>query len=93
VLYEPSVTASFASALTAESGLFLTAIFWYEKLAFHARKFRMLRRYYALDYLPGLSGFLKLIPFLADQFEMPGTECYPTLVRRVRDGEWRLLDD
>ena len=93
VFREPVVAASFVSAVTAESGLFLTAIFWHEKLAFHARKFRMLQRCYALEAMPALSGFLTLIPFLAGQFEVPGTECYPTFTRRVSDGDWLLVDD
>jgi hypothetical protein len=93
VFHDPSLAVTHVPVLTPESGLFLSAIFWREKLAYHARKFRMLRRCYALDYLPGLPGFMKLIPFLAEHFELPGTECYPTFVRRVSDGEWQVLAD
>jgi hypothetical protein len=93
VFDDPARAASHVRTMTTETGLFLTAVFWYEKLAFHARKFRLLRRYYALGYIPGLSGFLMLSPFLAAQFEVPGEEHYPTFVRRISDGEWLLVDE
>jgi hypothetical protein len=90
VYREPARAPSLVATMTNETGLFLTAVFWYEKMAYLARKFRLLRRYYALEYMPGLTGFLLLIPFLAEQFEVPGEEVYPTFVRRTSDGEWLL---
>jgi hypothetical protein len=34
-----------------------------------------------------------VIPSLADQFEVHGTECYPTFARRISDGEWLLINE
>jgi len=34
-----------------------------------------------------------LIPFLAEQFEIPGEEHYPTFVRSVSNGEWLWLEE
>jgi hypothetical protein len=92
VFHDPARAASLVPAMTAQTGLFLTAMFWYDKLVYQARKFRMLRRYFALDHRPGLPGFVKLIPFLAQQFEVPGEEHYPNFVRRISDGEWILIE-
>ncbi len=90
---DPAKAAGFVAQMTDETGLFLTAIFWPETLAFHARKFRLLQRFVVLEYLPGPSGFLKLVPFLRRQFEVAGEEQYPSFVRRVSDGEWLLVSD
>ena len=93
VFRDPARAERYVGQMTNETGLFLTAVFWYEKLAYHARKFRLLLRYYTPRYRPGLSGFVMLIPFLSRQFEEPGEEHYPNFVRRITDGEWLLADE
>jgi hypothetical protein len=93
VLDKPSLAAVYASEMTAETGLFLTAVFWFETLSYHASKFRLLRKYYAIEHLPGLPGFIAMIPFLTEQFEIPDEEKYPSFARKVEDGEWFIVDD
>jgi hypothetical protein len=93
VYRDPTLAANHVSAMTNETGLFLTAVFWHEKLAFHARKFRLLLRFCEPDFGPSLPGFLLLIPFLARHFETPGEEHPPSFVRRIADGEWVLVDE
>jgi Lipase maturation factor len=93
VYRDPALAAGFAGQMTEETGLFLTGLFWPETLAFHARKFRLLQRFHVLEYLPGLSGFLMMVPFLRRQFEVPGEEQYPSFVRRISDGEWLLVGE
>ena len=93
VYRDPARATGHVHEMTNETGLFLTAVFWYEKLAYHARKFRLLLRYYTPRYTPGRSGFVLLIPFLAGQFEEEGVEHYPNFVRRISDGEWLLVDE
>ncbi|MCI0661273.1 MAG: hypothetical protein L0220_09395, partial [Acidobacteria bacterium] len=83
----------YADEMTIETGLFFTGVFWYETLAYHARKFRLLQKYYAFEYVPGLSGFVMLIPFLIDHLETPGEELYPRFARKIEDGEWFIVDD
>ena len=42
VYRDPARAAGFVGQMTEETGLFLTALFRYETLTFHARKFRLL---------------------------------------------------
>ncbi len=93
VFREPALAAPYADEMTIETGLFFTGVFWYETLAYHARKFRLLQKYYAFEYVPGLSGFVMLIPFLIDHLETPGEELYPRFARKIEDGEWFIVDD
>jgi hypothetical protein len=53
----------------------------------------MVRRYFAVQHEHVLSGFLLLVPFLCGQFEDHDLERHPRFVRRVRDGEWLVLED
>jgi hypothetical protein len=85
VFREPALAATYADEMTTETGLFFTGVFWYETLAYHARKFRLLQKYYAFEYAPGLPGFIALIPFLTEQFEIPGEEHYPKFARKIED--------
>ncbi len=93
VFHKPALAASFAGEMTTETGFFYTGVFWYETLVYHARKFRLLQKYYAFEYEPGLSGFVMLIPFITEQFEIPGEEKYVRFARKIDDGEWFIVDD
>ena len=56
VLDKPSLAASYASEMTTETGFFFTAVFWFETLSYHARKFRLLRKYSPLNTRQGSRG-------------------------------------
>src|SRR5262249_52637183 len=93
VLEKPSLAAPYAGKMTTESGLFFTAVFWFETLVYHARKFRLLRKYYAFEHAPATPGFAVLVPFLIEQFEIPGEEHYPSFARKIDNGDWFIVDD
>lgn len=93
VYRDPALAAGHLARMTTETGLFLTAVFWSDKLAYHARKFRLLMRFYVPTFRPGHSGFVQVIAFLAGHFEEPGEERYPTFARRLADGEWVRVDE
>jgi hypothetical protein len=93
VFKNPALAVNFTTEMTVETGFFFTGIFWYETLVYHGRKFRLLQKYYAFEYAPGLPGFIALIPFLAGQFEVPGEEKYVKFARKIQDGEWFIVDD
>jgi hypothetical protein len=93
VLGKPHLAASYAGEMTTETGFFFTAVFWFETLSYHASKFRLLRKYYAFEHLPGLPGFIAMLPFLSEQFEIPGEEKYPSFARKIENGDWFIVDD
>jgi hypothetical protein len=93
VLEKPSLAASYAGEMINESGLFFTAVFWFETLVYHARKFRLIQKYYAFEHAPATPGFAALVPFLTEQFEIPGEEQYPCFARKIENGDWFIVDD
>lgn len=92
MLNNPADAAQLAGQMTLESGLLYTGIFRYELLVYHARKARLVQRITPTDYAPGLPGFLALIPFLTQQFEVEGEEDLPSFARTIADGVWYVVE-
>ena len=82
-----------AQSCLTQTGLFYLAIFWYDKLVFHARKFRLLCQFAAPSYEHGLPGFIEAIPFLSRQFYSEQEESLPVLTRKLDDGEWIIGEE
>jgi len=91
VFTQPETITPYAASMTTPQGLFYTALFWQDKLAFHARKFRLIAAFGGSLYAKGLPGFAEAVPFLKTQFLLPD-EHVPTFIRRIQNGEWLRVE-
>jgi hypothetical protein len=91
VLKDPTRVHHHLQDFTLDQGLFYLGIFWFDTLAYQARKFRVVLQLMPVDFNPSLPGFSRLVPYLSQYFEGIGKEELPTL-RRLSNGEWEVTD-
>ncbi|GAB3166940.1 lipase maturation factor family protein [Telluribacter humicola] len=88
VLLHPEVALDHLADFTPQDGFYFNAIFRFDTQVFHARKLRWLRQVqpdYTEEVIPG---FVRLIPFLSEQFRGMGEENWPRMHRQPDNGEW-----
>jgi hypothetical protein len=91
VLKDPTLVYQHLEDFSLDQGLFYLGIFWYDTLAYQARKFRVVLQLMSLDLNPTLPGFCRLIPYLGCYFEGVEKEEIPILQRQP-NGKWQVID-
>jgi hypothetical protein len=92
---DPTYLSTLSKSVTPQEGLFYLSLFWHDTLEFHAKKIRLLQKLVQPNTPPpappkGIPGFVELLPFITEQFEVPEDALVPKAIR-VASGEWRFV--
>jgi hypothetical protein len=92
VLGDPTETSIYLADFEPEQAFYYLSVFRFEILVYQARKFRLAMQISTIMWGNGLPGFLKLIPFLCQQFTHIGQGNLPILHRNPVNGEWLVME-
>mgnify|MGYP001627412191 CR=1 FL=1 len=93
ILKNPSAINAYLEDFKMETAFYSYAVFWFETLVYQARKIRLTQKISDIQIDMTLPGFIRLVPFLSEQFKNFGDEFLPEMQKNKKTGEWTIIEN